>query len=384
MTTRRGRGEGSIYHDEDRDRWVGVLDVTEPGTQKRTRRKVSATTKTEARARLDKLRRELADAGAPGRPRAPSGRSWPTGSATCQHGSRTRPRVAIVRSHARRITAGLGKMPVKKLAARDVETLLATMAAEGLSTSTIRGCRSVLARALDRAMRDRLVLVNAARLAEVPEGTCRKSRSMTTAQAKQLLSSDLAIWWRAYFSLALYCGLRPGELTGLRWEDTDTDARLIRVRRSLKRGTGGLAPGELKTESSKRTLTMPDPVRSALTALRKEQKEDRLRLGPHYQDRHDLVFRDHAGRPVPRQRLNLAFKDVLAAAGLGRDWQPRETRHSFVSIASDHGVSIEDIADAAGHVNSNVTRAVYRHQISDTVTRAPAALDRALAAGGES
>jgi hypothetical protein len=55
----------------------------------------------------------------------------------------------------------------------------------------------------------------------------------------------------------------------------------------------------------------------------------------------------------------------------------------FVSIASDSGASIEDIADAAGHVNPNVTRAVYRHQISDTVTRAPAAMDRALAVGGE-
>ena len=49
----------------------------------------------------------------------------------------------------------------------------------------------MLARALDRAMRDRLVLVNAARLAEVPEGTRRRSRSMTTAQARQLLASDL-------------------------------------------------------------------------------------------------------------------------------------------------------------------------------------------------
>jgi hypothetical protein len=37
-----------------------------------------------------------------------------------------------------------------------------------------------------------------------------------------------------------------------------------------------------------------------------------------------------------------------------------------------------------GRYNSNVTRAVYRHMISDTVTRAPAALDQALAAGGES
>ena len=65
---------------------------------------------------------------------------------------------------------------------------------------------------------------------------------------------------------------------------------------------------------------------------------------------------------MSRQRMNVRFKEVLGAAGLGTDWQPRETRHSFVSIASDHGASIEDIADAAGHVNPNVTRAVYRHR----------------------
>jgi site-specific recombinase XerD len=90
---------------------------------------------------------------------------------------------------------------------------------------------------------------------------------------------------------------------------------------------------------------VPEAVRLALTALRKEQAADRLKLGLYYQTKHDLVFRDNAGRPMSRQRLNLAFKDVL---------------------------------EAARHVNSNVTRAVYRHQISDTVTRAPAALDQAL------
>jgi len=86
---------------------------------------------------------------------------------------------------------------------------------------------------------------------------------------------------------------------------------------------------------------------------------------------------------MSRQRMNVRFKDVMERAGLGTDWQPRETRHTFVSIASASGVAIEDIADAAGHVNANITRAVYKHQISDTVTRAPAAMDRALAAGGE-
>jgi site-specific recombinase XerD len=93
---------------------------------------------------------------------------------------------------------------------------------------------------------------------------------------------------------------------------------------------------------------MPEAVRQALTALRAEQAADKLRLGPAYRGEHDLVFRDNAGRPMSRQRMNVQFKRVLAAAGLGTDWQPRETLHTFVSIASDSGVAIEDIADAAG------------------------------------
>jgi hypothetical protein len=138
---------------------------------------VPAKTKTEARVKLDALRREVADAGSAG-PAAGTVASvvadWVRHPPARIKDPTT---VAIIRRHASRITAALGKIPVKKLQARDVERLLAAMAAEGLSTSTIRGCRSVLARALDRAMRDRLVLVNAARLAEIPEGTVRKSRS---------------------------------------------------------------------------------------------------------------------------------------------------------------------------------------------------------------
>ena len=54
-------------------------------------------------------------------------------------------------------------------------------------------------------------------------------------------------------------------------------------------------------------------------------------------------------------------------AGIG-NWTPREQRHTFVSVLSASGVSIEDIAAAVGHVNSTVTKTAYRHQIA---TRSP-------------
>ena len=52
-----------------------------------------------------------------------------------------------------------------------------------------------------------------------------------------------------------------------------------------------------------------------------------------------------------------------------------------MSVLSDAGIDIELIADATGHINSNVTRTVYRHQISDKVARAAAAMDQVFGTG---
>jgi integrase len=47
---------------------------------------------------------------------------------------------------------------------------------------------------------------------------------------------------------------------------------------------------------------------------------------------------------------------------------PRELRHSFVSILSDNGVTIEAIADLVGHRTTIVTQKVYRHQLKPVIT----------------
>jgi integrase len=49
-----------------------------------------------------------------------------------------------------------------------------------------------------------------------------------------------------------------------------------------------------------------------------------------------------------------------ARAGLGRNWAPRDLRHTFVSLLSEDGMAIEKIARRAGHASSHVTETVYR------------------------
>jgi delta 1-pyrroline-5-carboxylate dehydrogenase len=64
------------------------------------------------------------------------------------------------------------------------------------------------------------------------------------------------------------------------------------------------------------------------------------------------------------------------------DWTPRELRHSFVSLLSDAGVSLEDISRLVGHTGTNVTELVYRHQIRPVIQTGATITDRLFGQGG--
>ena len=60
LARRRGHGEGAIYRDDARGRWVGQIDLGLGLNGKRRRPKVFGRTKTEVRARLDEIRHSQA------------------------------------------------------------------------------------------------------------------------------------------------------------------------------------------------------------------------------------------------------------------------------------------------------------------------------------
>lgn len=384
---RRSRGDGSVFFDAARGCWVGSVDIgRDPGTGRRMRRKVSAPTKTECKGRLDELREEFRKTGSVGR-RDVTVESIVRDLLANPPAEWKAPSTFQVNTDlCERIIAGLGKTRLAKLTPGDVERFLNGMAREGLSARAIGGAKGLLARAIRRAQRDGLVGRNVAELADAPRGTRKQSSAMTLEQIGALFASGLSPWWRAYLMTGILCGLRPGELAGLTWDDVDFAAGVLRVRHSLKevpaegKPRTALVLEDLKTERSKRTLQLPVRVADALRAQRAVQAADRLRLGRHYGGM-NLVFGTSAGQPRRRQDMNRGFKRVCARAGLGSGWHPHEQRHTFVSVLSDAGVDIELIADATGHINSNVTRTVYRHQISDKVARAAAAMDQVFGTG---
>jgi integrase len=381
VNSRSRKGGGTVFWDEDRSCYTGQLSYyDQAGNRKRP--KVHAATKAECWEKLDELRAEVKRTGSVA-PRDLTVADLITDLLDHPPAEWKSPLTLINRkNYAVRITAGLGKVKVARLSVAQVERFLADAAAEGLSADMLRRLRSTLRLAIRRAERDGKATRNVAALAEIPSGPRRQSRSMNLDQIRTFLGLDLTAWWRAYLTCAVMCGLRPGELLGLRWEDVDFEAGVLRVRKCLKSlpdpatGKRVLVLEELKTERSRRTIRMPRQVATTLLALRKEQAAARLRLGAAYDVRGlAIVFGDGAGAPKWPQDVRSRFQTLCGRAGIGEGWTPREQRHTFVSVLSDSGVDIEKIADAVGHVNSTVTKAVYRHQIADEITSAATVMD---------
>ncbi|MER7179616.1 tyrosine-type recombinase/integrase [Streptomyces hyaluromycini] len=56
------------------------------------------------------------------------------------------------------------------------------------------------------------------------------------------------------------------------------------------------------------------------------------------------VFTTRNGEPLVAANVLRDFEPIVKRAGLQPEWTPRELRHSFVSLLSDHGIPLEHIA----------------------------------------
>ena len=144
----------------------------------------------------------------------------------------------------------------------------------------------------------------------------------------------------AYIVLALLIGARTEELRALTWDrlDLEGDPPTIQVWRSVRRD------GQMKTARSRRTLELPNRCVEALRDHKAEQVKMRRKAGDSWVEL-GLVFCTRQGSALDAANVRRSFRLVASAAGLDpKEWTPRELRHSFVSLLSSSGVTIEEIA----------------------------------------
>ena len=371
---RRGRGEGGLHWDEQRQRWIATVTIGYDSRGKRITRKASGKTKTEAKDKLKELVRDHDDGLA-----APAG-SYTVGEAVNSWlafglSGRSPQTVNMYRIYAEtHIIPALGKRKLQQLTVEDIERLLSEKSAI-LGTRSLKIIHSILNRAVTHAQARDKVRRNVVMLCSVPAGRQgRPSKSLTLDQAEAILKASEKYRLHAYIVLSLLTGARTEELRALRWCHVDLAGNpnaeppilpSIAIWRSVRAG------GDTKTRKSRRTLAMAQRCVDALTPLWYQRK-----CG-HGAECDCLVFVTRAGMPHDRHNVLRSFRRVVAAAGLvAEDWAPRELRHSFVSLLSDEGVPLESISRLVGHRTTTVTETVYRKQLRPVIEDAATAMNR--------
>lgn len=355
---RRGAGEGSVRERSD-GRWEGSYEVGWSDEGKRLRRSVYAPTR---QALVAKLRDAIARAekGLP----APDERlttakyltTWLEGLDL----RRLRPSTAkryrgLLEQHA---IPALQGVKLARLTPQRIEALMAVKLAAGLAPRTVWHLRAVLRTALADAVRSGELVRNPASLARPPKADSYHVEPMTPDQARAILAAVAGTDIEAPVSLALWTGLRQGEVLALRWEDVDLAARRLTVRSTLQRRDRAWFIEETKTEKSKRTVPLPAPAVDVLATHRERQRERRLAARRWAITFGDLVFTDAAGNPVMGTTLTHQFRDTLQGAGL-RSVRFHDLRHGAATLMLAAGIDLKVVSELLGHSTIATTANVY-------------------------
>ncbi|MBO3753044.1 site-specific integrase [Streptosporangiaceae bacterium NEAU-GS5] len=380
MTERRSRGDGGLHWDERRQRWIASVTVGYTPAGKRIVKKASGKTKTEAKAKLKEIIRDLDDGLASGPANYTVGdtvTNWLDVGLPRRGGSTVANYRSLCEKH---IIPDLGARKLRELSAEDVDRWL-SVKSKTLSTRTLRLLHSCLSRAVKMAQARDKVKRNVVGLADVPDGQeGRPSKALTLDQVEAVLKAAEGTRIGAYVVLSLLIGARTEELRALVWAevdlvgDPDNDVPpWIAVWRSVRQG------GDTKTRKSRRSLALPKRCVEALTEHRAVQEQDKEKAGKSWRD-NDLVFASLVGTPLDSHNVRRAFRKVITDAGIpAGEWTPREMRHSFVSVLSDSGVPLETIARLVGHSGTAVTEAVYRKQIRPVLLGGADVMDQLFA-----
>jgi integrase len=247
---------------------------------------------------------------------------------------------------------------------RDVlQQFLEQKAAAGLSFSLVDHLRWDLSAIFRLAAQDGLLTANPAEMLFTPRAVSAPSRRiLNPAQVQQILHV-LNVHDQLLVRLALFSGMRPGEILALQWKHVSGDHVCVLHR---------LYRGQLdrpKSERSKRTVALSSATQELLQQWRQQSVSA-----------HDdaWIFPSATGK-TPLGRDN-AWRRILAPQlkAIGLDWATFQIlRRTHASLSRKAGIDPKLVADQLGH-GLGVSLDVYTVAGLDQRQQAVEALEASL------
>ena len=271
----------------------------------------------------------------------------------------------------------IGKIPLNKLTQNDLQQFYARLKVggriihtdvygKGLSDRMVRGCHSVCRKGLEKAVKEGLIRVNPAIGCKLPPKKAKEMQVLTKEEMQRFIIQAKADGYFELFILELCTGMRRGEIAALQWNDLNMQTGELHIRRQVTVVKGASYICAPKTKSSIRTIILPPDIVRILAEYKKRINSRWMFPSP-----------TDNGRPRNPSSVRKRLQLILERAGC-KKVRFHDLRHTFATMALEHGMDVKTLSATIGHVSSATTLDIYSH-ITDTMQRQAAVhIDRKI------
>jgi integrase len=271
----------------------------------------------------------------------------------------------------------MGEHRLDRLTPRDIQELINVLKEKGYSPRTVKVSHTIFSSALRQAVKQQLIPRNPAEGAILPSSQKKEMLALGPEEAKRFIAEAAKDRWGLLFTMAIYTGMRPGEIRALQWKDIDFEKRLVTIRRAVSKGEKGWYFKPTKTKQVRRN-PLPLSLIMWLQTYREQQMGDHTSRADDYVDL-DLIFSNEHGRPLdPTNILQRHFKPILERAGLPKGLRWYDLRHTMATLLLHTDENIKVISERLGHSDATMTLNVYAHALPTMQEAATEKLDALL------
>lgn len=255
----------------------------------------------------------------------------------------------------------IGSIKLKKLTSRDIQKMYKDLQENGrlrkskkqqngLSNATVRGIHMMLHNALDRAVKERLILRNPTEDCIIPKIQKQEMKILHPEDMKAYLEAADRRGVLPMFYLELVTGIRKGELTALLWSDLDEERRTISVsKQAVGDRNRNVTISRPKTENSVRKISIPQ---SAVELLRQEHEK--------HPENPWMFPSPKTGEMYHPDSIAKLHEKILRDTGL-EHIRFHDLRHTFATMALQNGVDVKTVSSMLGHYDAGFTLRTYTH-----------------------
>ena len=189
---------------------------------------------------------------------------------------------------------------------------------------------------------------------------------------------------RVLFILAIYAGLRKGELLALEWSNIDFQADTISITKSVSVVAGQQITKAPKTKNSHRVVSIPHFLTQRLRDLKTARTRYRLEIGVYWQGA-EWVFIQDNGKQMSYSTPYSAFQDAIARYNTGKpvaDQLPcipfHGLRHTSATLLIASKQDVRTVSSRLDHAQASTTMNIYAHALQETDRKAATALEDML------